>query len=46
MAVKVDVIKANTSLTDRRRKTVIELTRVVAYWRDSTDSEVQLHSYR
>ncbi len=46
MAVKVDVIKANTSLTDRRRKTVIERKRVAAYCRVSTDSEDQLHSYR
>lgn len=46
MAVKVDVIKANTSLTDRRRKTVIDRKRVAAYCRVSTDSEDQLHSYR
>ena len=46
MAVKVDVIKANTSLTDRRRKSVIERKRVAAYCRVSTDSEDQLHSYR
>ena len=46
MAVKVDVIRANTSLTDRRRKTVIERKRVAAYCRVSTDSEDQLHSYR
>ena len=46
MAVKVDVIKANTSLTDRRRKTVIDRKRVAAYCRVRTDSEDQLHSYR
>lgn len=46
MAMKVDIIKANTSLTDRRRKTVIDRKRVAAYCRVSTDSEDQLHSYR
>jgi site-specific DNA recombinase len=43
---KVDIIKASASLTDRRRKTVIERKRVAAYCRVSTDSEDQLHSYR
>ena len=46
MAMKVDIIRANTSLTDRRRKTVIDRKRVAAYCRVSTDSEDQLHSYR
>ena len=46
MATKVDIIKANTSLTDRRRKTVVDRKRVAAYCRVSTDSEDQLHSYR
>ena len=38
MATKVDIIKANTSLTDRRRKTVVDRKRVAAYCLVSTDS--------
>ncbi len=44
---KVDVIKAQVSVTDRRRRSKsIERKRVAAYCRVSTDSEDQLNSYR
>ena len=44
---KVDVIKAQVSVTDRRRRSKsIERKRVAAYCRISTDSEDQLNSYR
>ena len=43
---KVDVIKAQVSVTDRRRHKSIERKRVAAYCRVSTDSEDQLNSYR
>ena len=44
---KVDVIKAQVSVTDRRRRSKsIERKRVAAYCRVSTDSENQLNSYR
>ena len=43
---KVDVIKAQVSFTDRRRRKAIERKRVAAYCRVSTDSEDQLNSYR
>ena len=42
---QVDVIKAQRSVTDRRRHS-IERKRVAAYCRVSTDSEDQLNSYR
>ena len=43
---KVDAIKAQVSVTDRRRHKSIERKRVAAYCRISTDSEDQLNSYR
>jgi len=43
---KVDVIKAQTSVVDRRRHYSVERKRVAAYCRVSTDSEDQLNSYR
>ena len=43
---KVDVIKAQVSVTDRRRRSKsIERKRVAAYCRVSTDSEDQLNSW-
>lgn len=46
MASEVSIIKANTSVADRRRRKSIERKRVAAYCRVSTDSEDQLNSYR
>ena len=43
---RVDVIKAQLPVTDRRRHKSIERKRVAAYCRVSTDSEDQLNSYR
>ena len=43
---KVDIIKAQVSVTDRRGHKAIERKRVAAYCRVSTDSEDQLNSYR
>ena len=43
---RVDVIKAQVPVTDRRRRKTIERKRVAAYCRVSTDSEDQLNSYR
>ncbi len=43
---RVDVIKAQVPVTDRRRRKTIERKRVAAYCRVSTDSEYQLNSYR
>ena len=46
MSAEVSVIKAQTSVADRRRRKSIERKRVAAYCRVSTDSEDQLNSYR
>ncbi len=43
---RVDVIKAQVSVADRRRRKAIDRKRVAAYCRVSTDSEDQLNSYR
>ena len=44
---KVEVIKANVNLIDRKKSTQIDKRlRVAAYCRVSTDSEDQLNSYR
>lgn len=43
---QVDIIKAQTTIADRRRRKIIERVRVAAYCRVSTDSEDQLNSYR
>ena len=43
---RVDVIKAQVSVTDRRRHKAVDRKRVAAYCRVSTDSEDQLNSYR
>ncbi len=43
---RVDVIKAQIPVTDRRRHKSIDRKRVAAYCRVSTDSEDQLNSYR
>ncbi len=44
--MEVQVIKANSSLTDRSKSSKIERIRVAAYCRVSTDSEEQLNSYK
>jgi len=46
MAGEVCIIKAKTSVADRRRGKEIERKRVAAYCRVSTDSDEQLNSYR
>jgi len=46
MAGEVCIIKAKTSVADRRRGKEIERKRVAAYCRVSTDDEEQLNSYR
>ena len=46
MANEVNIIKAQTSVADRRRNTIIDRKRVAAYCRVSTDGEEQLSSYR
>lgn len=44
---RVEIIKANTNLIDRKKSTQVDKRlRVVAYCRVSTDSEDQLNSYR
>lgn len=42
----VEIIKANRTLTDRNKTHHLELLRVCAYCRVSTDSEDQLNSYK
>ena len=44
--MEVQVIKANSSLTDRSKSSKINRIRVAAYCRVSTDSEEQLNSYK
>jgi site-specific DNA recombinase len=44
--MEVQVIKANSSLTDRSKSSKINRIRVAAYCRVSTDSEEQLSSYK
>lgn len=44
--MEVQVIKANSSLTDRSKSSKIDRIRVAAYCRVSTDSEEQLSSYK
>lgn len=42
---KVEVIKANRTLSDRNRSNIKSLLRVAAYCRESTDSDDQINSY-
>ena len=44
--MEVQIIKANSSLTDRSKSSKINRIRVAAYCRVSTDSEEQLSSYK
>ncbi|EKZ4336062.1 recombinase family protein [Listeria monocytogenes] len=43
---KVEIIKANRTITDRNKTHSLQLLRVGAYCRVSTDSEDQLNSYK